>query len=170
MNPLYGSLWNDLGWASVLGMVGGFAFGLLQEKGLAFPNLSADNGTTFLNLGFIADILVGALAAVITYGVSQPSQQLSMILASLTAGIGGRAILKGYINGQVAGTHAQISDQSLRLAADAITTAANIQTSAQGGVGAVADMASETDVPNLRGRLEELQAARAQVKRRWGIR
>jgi hypothetical protein len=97
MDPVFGTLWIDLPLASVFGAIGGFGLGLLQEKGLEMPHTTKDSGVAFMDFGYIADIIVGAVAAVIIYAVNPPGGLLQMIAVTVTAGIGGSGILKGYI-------------------------------------------------------------------------
>jgi hypothetical protein len=99
MEIVLGALWKDLLLAAVLGAVGGLGLGLLQEKGLEMPHWYTETGVHFADLGFISDLLIGALAAVIVYALNPPSGMLQLISSAITAGIGGSAILKGYIKG-----------------------------------------------------------------------
>ena len=60
MELVLGTLWKDLLLAGALGGVGGIGLGLLQEKGLEMPHWHKETGVNFADLGFIADILIGA--------------------------------------------------------------------------------------------------------------
>lgn len=94
--PVFGTLWIDLVAAIVLGAIGGLGLGLLQEKGLEMPHWYTETSVNFADFGFISDVLVGALAAVITYAINPPAGLLQLLAITITAGIGGSAILKGY--------------------------------------------------------------------------
>lgn len=102
VNPVFGSHTYGLMLAALFGAIGGLALGLMQEKGLEAPHFNKATGITFFDLGFLADVLVGALAAMLTYAANPPSEGLRLFSATLTAGIGGSGILKGYIKGTAA--------------------------------------------------------------------
>jgi len=146
MDPVFTALWIDLVVAAVFGAIGGFGLGLLQERGLEMPHLYSETGVTFADLGFIADVLIGALAAVITYALNPPAGLLQLLAATITAGIGGSAILKGYIKGTAAREQASRAEMYRTVAADA---------------------AKGMDVTD---RLAELTKADERVMRRWGPR
>jgi len=146
MDPIFATLWIDLVVAVLFGAIGGFGLGLLQEKGLEMPHPYTETGVTFVDLGFIADIIIGALAAVITYAFNPPSGSLSLLAAAVTAGIGGSAILKGYIKGTAAREQASRAEMYRAAATDA---------------------SRGVDVTT---RLAELQKADELVIRRWGPR
>lgn len=146
MDLVLGTLWKDLLLAAALGAVGGMGLSLLQEKGLEMPHWHTDTGVNFADLGFIADVLIGALAAVITYALNPPSGILKLVSAGLTAGIGGSAILKGYVKGTAVREHASRAEMYRAAAADA---------------------SKGVDVKN---RLDELENADKVTIRRWGPR
>lgn len=146
MNPVFATLSRDLVMAGIFGAIGGFGLSLLQEKGLEMPHLYAETGVTFVDLGFIADVLIGALAAVITYALNPPAGTLQLLAATVTAGIGGSGILKGYIKGTAAREQAKRAEMYRAVAADA---------------------ARGADVTN---RLAELGNADRLTMRRWGPR
>lgn len=75
-----------------------------------------ENGVNFADLGVISDILIGALAAVITFTVNQPIRVLQLVAATLLAGIGGNAILKSYIKGKEATKKIDLAKQSQQIA------------------------------------------------------
>jgi hypothetical protein len=100
-------------WAAILGAVGGFALGLLQDSGLEFPDLVSGKNGRFLKLGFLAPVAVGALAAVISYLLSLPKDLPQFIVLAITSGLGGSGILKGYVNGKKA-VNAEANRQALR--------------------------------------------------------
>lgn len=146
MNSVFATLWIDLPVAFVCGAVGGLGLGLLQEKGLEMPHRYEDTGITFMDLGFIADILVGALAAIIVYALNQPAGVLQLFAAAITAGIGGSAILKGYIKDTAAREQARRAE-TYKAVATAASKGADVQT-----------------------RLAGLEKADELVMRRWGPR
>src|SRR5579862_2745047 len=144
--PVLASLAVDFGMASLFGLLGGFALGLLQDKGLELPHLNKATGVTFLDAGFLADLLVGAVAGAITYAMNPPTDKLKLFSATLTAGIGGSGILKGYIKGTAA--REQANQAAMYKAA---------ATDAAGGA-------------NINARLAELDVRDAQLSRRYGPR
>ena len=135
--------------AAALGAVGGFGLAMLQEKGLEMPHWDKQTGVKFVDLGFIADILIGALAAFLTYTLGQPTGKLQLFSASITAGIGGSAILKGYIKGTAAREQASLAEMYRAAATDA---------------------SRGVNVKIIENRLKELGEADRRVKRRWGPR
>jgi hypothetical protein len=97
MEPVFTTLWKDLVIAALLGAMGGFGLGLLQEKGIEMPHWYKETGVSFVDFGFISDVIIGAMAAVITYALNPPAGLLNLLAVTIAAGIGGSAILKGYI-------------------------------------------------------------------------
>ena len=79
MELVLGTLWKDLLLAAALGAVGGMGLGLLQEKGLEMPHWHNETGVNFADLGFISDIFIGALAAVIVYALNPPAGMLQLV-------------------------------------------------------------------------------------------
>jgi hypothetical protein len=146
MDPVFASLSMDLMVAAGLGAVGGLGLALLQEKGLEMPHWYKETGVNFADLGFIADILIGALAAVITYALNPPTGTLQLVAAGVTAGIGGSAILKGYIKGTVAREQVSRAEKWRAVAMDSLK-----------GV-------------DVSTRMEELERADRLLIRRWGPR
>ncbi len=146
MEIVLGVLWKDLLLAVVLGAVGGLGLGLLQEKGLEMPHWYTETGVNFADLGFISDVLIGALAAIITYALNPPAGVLQLISSAITAGIGGSAILKGYIKGTALRQQANRAEMYRTVAAEASK-----------GV-------------DVKARLDDLEAADKLVMRRWGPR
>jgi hypothetical protein len=100
-DPVLGSLALDYSGMVILGIIGGIAFALLMERGFITPFKDKDtSGNAKFNLGFIADLFVGAIAAVITYSLNPPMTIYEFVAIGITAGIGGKAILTGYIKGK----------------------------------------------------------------------
>jgi hypothetical protein len=148
MELVLGMLWKDLILAAVLGAVGGVGLGLLQEKGFEMPHWyrETETGVSFADLGFISDVLIGALAAVITFALNPPAGILQLISSAITAGIGGSAILKGYIKGTAVRQQANRAEMYRTVAAGA----------ARG--------------EDVEARLTELEEADKLVMQRWGPR
>jgi hypothetical protein len=103
--------------------LGGVGYGLLQEKGLQIPRLYKDQKLRFLDLGFVASIVIGAIAAMITYAINHPDSIPQLIGTAVIAGIGGTGILKGYVNGQAAQSEAEQVDHLTTLATQAANAA-----------------------------------------------
>jgi hypothetical protein len=125
MESIFSTLWIDLLVVAVCGLSGGFGLGLLQESGIELPRTRKKtelrNGqevtvSTYFDMGFLADMLVGALAALIVYALNQPSTALQLIAIGITAGLGGAGILKGYIQSQRNQELAGIAQEALTLA------------------------------------------------------
>jgi len=146
MEIVLGMLWKDLLLAVVLGAVGGLGLGLLQEKGLEMPHWYTETGVNFADLGFISDVLIGALAAIITYAVNPPAGVLQLISSAITAGIGGSAILKGYIKGT-----------ALRQQANRAEMYRTVATAAARG-------------EDVKARMDELEKVDKIMVQRWGAR
>ncbi len=95
---LFGSLNMDLFLIFCLGIVGGFVLILLLERGIVWPYDEQDtNNHPKFNFGFLADLIIGGFAALVVYAVNPPANVTQFIAAGITAGIGGKAILTGYI-------------------------------------------------------------------------
>ena len=149
MDPIFSTLWKDLLAAAAFGALGGLGLALLQEKGFEMPHWYKETGVHFADLGFIADILIGALAAAIIYTLDQPKEMLQLLSVAITAGIGGSAILKGYIKGTAARQHASLAEMYRA---------------------AVTDASRGVDKKIIENRLTELEESDMRVKRRWGPR
>ncbi|TET79482.1 MAG: DUF4257 domain-containing protein [Candidatus Cloacimonadota bacterium] len=120
MYPLFAYVWIDILVAIILGAVGGLGLGLLQEKGLEMPHWHRENSAKFADLGFVADVFIGSLAAVIVYALNPPVGIFQLLAITLTAGIGGSAILKSYIKGIEVTKKASVATQSQQIAKIAI--------------------------------------------------
>jgi H+/Cl- antiporter ClcA len=95
---VFGSPTTDYLYIIVLGIVGGFAFALLLERGIIFPfRETTKDGLKKWNFGFVADLIIGAIAAVVAYSFNPPDTIPQFIAIGITSGIGGKAILTGYI-------------------------------------------------------------------------
>ena len=149
MDPIFLTLWKDLLAAAAFGALGGFGLALLQEKGIEMPHWYKETGVHFADLGFIADILIGALAAAIIYTLDQPKEMLQLLSVAITAGIGGSAILKGYIKGTAARQHASLAEMYRAAATDA---------------------SRGVNLNIVKARLDDLDKAAEMAKRRWGPR
>ena len=96
--PLFGSFSRDFAAIFLLGAIGGIIFSLLMEKGLSFPfKVYNEDKLTMINFGFLADVIIGGVAAVVIYSLNPPASQLTFVVIGITSGIGGKAILTGYI-------------------------------------------------------------------------
>lgn len=183
MDWAFGSFEADLLWAVLFGALGGLGFGLLQEKGLEMPHLNSDGGARFIDLGFISYIIVGALAALITYGIGQPKLPLQLMVATLPAGVGGTAVLKSYISGKAALENGLIADEALDVARQVVGGEEEAEGLIEGdaaGLGIpnignrdpqATHRASANDEAKLglaRSRIARLEQARGKSKRRWG--
>jgi hypothetical protein len=101
VTPIFSSLMYDFGAILILGAVGGIVFALLMDKGLAWPgNVKTNGKLTMVNFGFIADIIVGAVAAAVVWALNPPGGITTLFIIGITSGIGGKAILTGYIQGK----------------------------------------------------------------------
>jgi len=96
--PVFGSFLRDFFVIFVLGAVGGIIFSLLMEKGLTFPFKVYENEKlVMINFGFLADLIIGGMAAVLVYALNPPVSQLTFVVIGVISGVGGKAILTGYI-------------------------------------------------------------------------
>lgn len=95
---LFGSLSRDFVVIFLLGAIGGILFSLLMEKGLSFPfKVYHDDKLTMINFGFLADVIVGGVAAAVVYSLNPPTSQLTFVVIGILAGIGGKAVLAGFV-------------------------------------------------------------------------
>lgn len=106
-DPLFGSLGADLALAAALGAAGGLGLAVVQDRSLEWPARQAARGDqpARVVLGFISDLIVGAVAALVTYGVNPPSDAARFVSTLIVAGIGGTAILQSYIADHAANRH-----------------------------------------------------------------
>jgi hypothetical protein len=96
--PVFGSFLRDFFVIFVLGAVGGIIFSLLLEKGLTFPFKVYENEkVTMINFGFLADVIIGGMAATLVYALNPPVSQLTFVVIGVISGVGGKAVLTGYI-------------------------------------------------------------------------
>lgn len=97
--PVFGSLARDTLAILALGAVGGIVFALLMEKGLSMPSKVYDTHgkLTMINFGFVADLIIGSVVAAVVYALNPPLSALTFVVIGITSGIGGKAILTGYI-------------------------------------------------------------------------
>lgn len=107
MEGIFGTMWVDLGPAALFGALGGFGLGLLHEKGLELPRFHKEGKISFIKFGFLADMPIGALAAIIFYALI-PQTATHLVAITATAGLSGSAILKGYISGKVVSEQARL--------------------------------------------------------------
>ena len=119
MQSAFLSLAVDFAFVSLFGSLGGLVLALLQGKGLEMPHLIEASGTTFVDAGFLADIIIGAAAAAVTYAVNPPAGKVQLFATTFTAGIGGSGILKAYIKGTATREHADQAERYRAAANDA---------------------------------------------------
>lgn len=122
MTALFGSIIADVLIAALCGLIGGFGLGLLAENGVELPRrrnkIESDASVTaYFDFGFLADVIVGAMAAVIVYALNPATTGIQLIGSSIVAGLGGAGILKGFVEtrrnqllGQVANTALDIAE------------------------------------------------------------
>ncbi len=130
------------------GALGGLALGLMQERGLELPSVHRENNRSFYDLGFIADIIIGILAAVIVYGFNPPSTSSQLLSTSIISGVGGSGILKSYVKSTGIMKHAEIAKKYKDLADRA---------------------AKGEDSSVLSSKLKEVEKEEMSVKRRWRV-
>jgi hypothetical protein len=138
------ALWVDLMAAALFGGLGGFGLGLVQEKGLALPRPVRESGVTFVNLGFLGDVLIGAVAAVLMYALNPPDSVPGMIATTIPAGIGGSGVFKGYLESARSNLQANRAEMYRTAAWDA------------------------TRGQDVTTRLEELEQFDERMRRKWG--
>lgn len=150
--------------AIVIGAIGGFALDLVQDGGLRGPSFGPRDSTWFLSLGFLSNMCIGALAAVITYSLNPPAELLPFIALTATAGVGGSAILKSYVNGQVA-AQATANAEALRADVSAAMHAASSPAAAAATAGP--SLAAVPAEPGLARQLQD--ALNADTRRRQRV-
>ncbi len=89
-------------WSILMGAVGGVANSLLLEDGFALPFVAVkEKDQRVWKLGFVSNILLGAIAALATYLLGayklEPLNQLGIALVS---GIGGGNVLVSFMQKQ----------------------------------------------------------------------
>ncbi len=121
MEPMFMSIAMDIAIAGLCGLLGGFGLGLLHENGIELPRrrrkLEDDNSqTAYFDFGFLADMFIGGLAAVVVYALNPPATGTQLIGTSLVSGLGGAGILKGYIEARRNQALTHIANEALDLA------------------------------------------------------
>lgn len=66
------SLWLLLLYVSLAGMLGGIVNALMTDNGFFLPKKEDTDGRTIYRPGFVANILIGAVAAVVSWGLYGP--------------------------------------------------------------------------------------------------
>jgi hypothetical protein len=70
---MHGSIWLMLVFVAVAGAVGGVVNALMTDNGFLLPKREqGDGGTTLLRPGYLGNVLIGAVAAVISWGLYGP--------------------------------------------------------------------------------------------------
>jgi hypothetical protein len=95
------TIWSILGFVFAAGAVGGVVNALLTDNGFILPSSEPTDSTTILRPGILGNVLVGAIAATVSWGlygpfanaVVAPSSQTPMSTLTLAALVG--AILVG---------------------------------------------------------------------------
>jgi hypothetical protein len=96
--PVFGSFIRDFIGILALGAVGGIILALLMDKGLTLPSKVYDNEKLImLNFGFLADLIIGGVAAALVYALNPPLSPLTFVVIGVIAGVGGKAVMTGYI-------------------------------------------------------------------------
>jgi len=96
--PVFGSFIKDFIGILALGAVGGIIFALLMDKGLTLPSKVYDNEKLImLNFGFLADLIIGGVAAALVYALNPPVSPLIFVAIGVISGVGGKAVMTGYI-------------------------------------------------------------------------
>jgi hypothetical protein len=73
------SLWSVLGMVIVAGAIGGLITSIINDKGLVLPyTVDKGDGTKTLSLGFIGNILTGAVAAGVSWLLYGPISQMTI--------------------------------------------------------------------------------------------
>jgi hypothetical protein len=136
--PSTGSVWAMLGVVAAAGAIGGVVNALLSNNGFAVPQFS----NHILQLGVIGNVLLGAFAAVITWGLygplkdavllgTEPAGQLpanltvTAVVGAALAGAGGARVVSNEIDKRFfksAATVAAQKDANPALAARIATT------------------------------------------------
>ena len=135
----------------------------MQEKGLEMPRRYIDSHVKFIDMGFLADVFIGMLAAVIIYALNPPDSALQLIFITLTAGIGGSAILESYIKGTQATQHDRLSVQSMHLAEHAINVVKSHEPLDSESMGT--NVPGKTNLNLLQEQLKILKEERKKIKR-----
>lgn len=72
-NNMQGSIWLMLVFVAIAGAIGGIVNALMTDNGFPLPKMEpASSGTTVLRPGYLGNILIGAVAAVISWGLYGP--------------------------------------------------------------------------------------------------
>lgn len=155
------SIWQLLGIVALMGCIGGAVNALISDNGFALPTRETAGGTSILRPGFLGNVLLGAIAAILFWGLYGPyaevnvvgedprsdpevagatreetddrfGETLSGLVAAIVVGVGGARVIT-----------AEVDKKLLRAAA---SEAAGGQASGD----AAADIASTTPVEALR--------------------
>lgn len=73
------SIWSLLVIVAVLGAAGGVANALMSDNGFILPRRETTGGTNILRPGFVGNMLLGALAAVIFWGLYGPFAEVNVV-------------------------------------------------------------------------------------------
>jgi hypothetical protein len=165
--------WSSLALAFFFGALGGLGFGLLQDKGLEIPSIVVENNKRFWDAGFFGEVLIGAIAGMLTYAISHPSGELSIIATALPAGIGGTAILRSYMSGRGATALKAVAEEAIDINENIVRRLDVVGGVAAGNrseAGPIIMPLDEDEIELVRGRVDELRQNYNRVLRRWRIR
>lgn len=101
--------YSELAMCFVFGVIGGFVLDLFTYRGgIEFPRKRLEKETapgivsgklvTFLDLGFIADMIIGGVAAIVVLRFVSPTDSIQLATTSLVAGLGGSGIIGASVN------------------------------------------------------------------------
>lgn len=116
---------SNLAMCFVFGLIGGFVLDLFTYRGgIEFPRRRLEKETepgvvsgkliTFLDLGFIADMIIGGVAAIIVLRFVYPTDSIQLATTSLVAGLGGSGIIGASVNrlkAEIAGEQVRTEQQ-----------------------------------------------------------
>jgi hypothetical protein len=114
------SVWAILGFIALAGALGGFINALLSDtQGFALPNLKSG----ILRPGFVGNVILGAFAAVVTWGLYGPLKDAVLVGTQPTGTVSGTLTVTALVGAAVAGAGgakvvtSQVDKQLLRAAA-----------------------------------------------------
>lgn len=93
-----------------LGCIGGITLDLIQFKGgLEIPHccrkgepVNGEAKKCFFDLGFVAELFVGGVAALVVFGLNPGLTGLRLMAFSMLAGVGGGGLLLSFVNATLA--------------------------------------------------------------------
>ena len=87
-------VWIALGLVFIAGLVGGLINALISDNGFAMPTCFTENGVGIWRPGYIGNMLIGGVAAAISWGLYGPAGAVALIVdripaSSAAANVGG---------------------------------------------------------------------------------